>query len=92
MQCLTIYSQWRANNIVKYILNHKSYKELSNKDKEKMKFLITSNWFSNWKNIDSDWYYIYNSGNKADFNKSRRVEFSIETNSEELVEILLQNK
>jgi hypothetical protein len=90
MYCLTL-SQWRANSVLQYIFNNNSYKNLDKEHKDKLKFLFTSNWMSNWKNLDSNWKYVYYSKKELDAKVSRRVEFKIVSNSEDLVEDLLKN-
>lgn len=89
--CLTL-SQKRANNVLFYIFNNSSFNDLSIDDKKKMKFWITSNWMSNWKNLDSEGNYIYYSNNEVDAKQSRRVEFRIVTNSEELIEKIIKRE
>ncbi len=87
--CLEL-SQSRANNVLFYIFENSSFINLWGKDKNKMKFWITSNWMSNWKNLDSNWEFIYYSNNELDAKISRRVEFRIVTNSEELIEKIIK--
>jgi outer membrane protein OmpA-like peptidoglycan-associated protein len=84
LYCLEL-SQQRSNEIIKYIFNNNSFKKLDDTKKEKLKFLITSNGMSNWKNLDKYWTYIYNTNAEIDSSKSRRVEFKIITNSNNLV-------
>lgn len=90
MYCLTL-SQWRSNSVLQYIFTNDSYKELNIEDKDKLKFLFTSNWMSDWKNLDSSWEYVFFSKKELDAKVSRRVEFRIVSNSEDLVEDLLNN-
>jgi dTDP-4-dehydrorhamnose 3,5-epimerase-like enzyme len=75
-----------------YIFNNSSFNNLSIDDKNKMKFWITSNWMSNWKNLDSEGEYIYYSNYDVDAKQSRRVEFRIVTNSEELIEKIIKRE
>lgn len=93
--CLNL-SQQRANNVLLYIFSNNSYYKLKEENKDKIKFWLTSNWMSNWRNIDSEWHFTYKSKKNLDSQKSRRVEFRIVTNSEDLIKKLetsyLKNK
>lgn len=84
MYCLDL-SQWRSNSVLEYWFKNWTYKNLSFEDQDKMRFLITSNWMSNWKNLDSYWEYTFFSKNSVDAKRSRRVEFRIISNSENLI-------
>ncbi len=86
--CLKL-SQWRANSVVQNIFLNSTFKNFSSKQKQKMKFLFTSNGMSDGKNLDSWGEYIYYSNSELDPWVSRRVEFRIVTNSEELVDELI---
>lgn len=86
--CLNL-SQWRANSVMQYIFQGNDFISLQDTEQERLKFIFTSNWMSNWKNLDSSWAYIFYSDNELDAQVSRRVEFRIVTNSEELVDELL---
>ena len=88
--CLWL-SQWRSNSVLEYFLNSNYYKNSSENDKSKFKFLITSNGMSTWKNLDNSWNYTYYSKNKVNTAISKRVEFKIVTNSEDLVDNLINN-
>lgn len=90
MYCLTL-SQWRSNSVLGYIFNNEYYENLELESKKMLKFLFTSNWMSNWKNLDSEWKYVYYSKNDVNAKVSRRVEFRIVSNSEDLVNDLLKN-
>lgn len=90
--CLNL-SQERANNVLITLFKNPSFIDLPKINKTKMKFWLTSNWMSNWKNLDSDWNYVYLSKWELDASVSRRVEFRIVTNSTELIEkILIKEK
>lgn len=91
LECLRL-SQERANSVLTYIFNSNYYKNLSLKDKRNIEFLLTSSWFSNWRSLDKNGNYIISSNIKKDNYKSRRVEFRILTNSDELIEKILNNK
>lgn len=89
MECLWL-SQSRANSVLQYVISNNYYVNLNKADKDKFKFLLTSNWMSDWRNLDSTWEYVYNSKKELDSKVSRRVEFRIVSNSEDLVEELLK--
>lgn len=88
LDCINI-SQDRANEVLKYIFESQYYKNLPEKDKKSLEFLLTSTWFSNWRNLNFDWNSIFKNGWEVNYNISRRVEFRISTKSDELVEKLL---
>lgn len=86
--CLNL-SQWRANSVLQNIFSNSTFLNFDSRQQQKIKFLFTSNGMSDWKNLDSGWEYIYYSNKDLDPWVSRRVEFRIVTNSEELVDELL---
>lgn len=90
LECIDI-SQDRANAVLTYIFNSEYFQKLSEQNKKKMEFMLTSSWFSNWRNLDKNGDSIYNSKLERDDDKSRRVEFRILTNSDELIEKILNN-
>jgi len=83
-ECL-ILSQRRANSVLLYLQNSPAFKNLSKEDKEKLDFWFTSNWMWDWKLLDENWNFVYFSKKKPDNKKSRRVEFRIITNSENVI-------
>ncbi len=89
MQCLEL-SQDRSNAVLLYIFNHPNYVWISEENKRKLKFWLTSNWMSNWRNLDEHGEYIYYSKEDLSAEKSRRVEFRIITNSEALIEQIMK--
>lgn len=89
--CLEL-SQDRANNVLYNIFWNEEFLKLSEENKSKMRFWLTSNWMSNWKNLDSNWEFLHYSKKIVDANKSRRVEFRIVTNSEELIEKIIKKE
>lgn len=88
MYCLEL-SQNRSNSVLEYIFKSPTFLALDQNQKEKMKFVLTSNGMSDGKNLDIDWKYTYYSHKQTDSESSRRVEFRIVTNSEQLVEDLI---
>ena len=87
--CLDI-SQSRANSVLTYIYDNNYFKNLTDKEKERLEFIFTSNWMSDWKNLDKNWEYIFISEKDRNDNLSRRVEFRIVSNSDDLIEELLK--
>lgn len=90
-ECLVL-SQRRANSVLIYLQNTPEFKNLSNKDKEKLNFWFTANWMWDWKLLDKNWKYIYLSKEKPDNQKSRRVEFKIITNSDSVIKNIINKK
>ncbi len=90
-ECLVL-SQRRANSVLIYLQNTPEFKNLSNKDKEKLNFWFTANWMWDWKLLDKNWEYIYLSKEKPDNQKSRRVEFKIITNSDSVIKNIINKK
>lgn len=92
MYCINL-SQDRSNSVLSYIFDSMTFINLSENDKIKLKFWLISNGMSSWRNIDNDWQFIYKSWKPVNGAKSRRVEFQIVTNSDELYEKIkkLQN-
>lgn len=90
MTCLRL-SQERSNAVLWYIFRHSDYKNIDEVNKRKLKFWLTSNGMSNGKNLDSSGRYVFKSWNELDPKLSRRVEFRIVTNSEELAKTLIDS-
>lgn len=82
-------SQERSNSVLNYIFNSKSYSDLPDSDKSKLKFWITSNGLGFGRAIDKDGSYVYESNGQIS-PKSRRVEFRIITSSDALVDSILK--
>lgn len=91
LTCLDI-SQGRANSVLIYLYKNEYFINLSSDDKKKFEFIFTSNGMSNWKNLDNNWEYIYYSKEDRNDDLSRRVEFRIVTNSEELIEKIIKRE
>jgi outer membrane protein OmpA-like peptidoglycan-associated protein len=84
-------SQDRANAVLRSILNSDYYRLLSDKNKELVKFWMTSNGLGNGRAIDDSGDYVFNTKKEISAD-SRRVEFRIITRSEELIEKIINKK
>lgn len=84
-------SQNRSNAVLMAILNNSYFNSLPPDDKAKIKFWLTSNGMGNGRTIDSDGSFTYLSGKEIS-SDSRRVEFRIVTNSEELIEKIINSQ
>lgn len=80
-------SQNRARRILGFVRSHEYYDKLSSEEKEKLTFLFTANGYGLGRAIDDSGSYVYETENDIS-SKSRRVEFSVITNSEELIKNL----
>lgn len=86
-----ILSQLRSAQVMKYFRNMEYFKELSNSNVQQLQFWLTANGLSYGRTLDAEKHLTAVSGNKADNNLSRRVEFRIITTSESLVEKVIQD-
>lgn len=77
-------SQARADAVLAYIRDSRAFTSLPNMDKEKLMFWFSANGLGNGRALDANGNYRFIS-NKSISPISRRVEFRIVTNSEELV-------
>lgn len=82
-------SQDRARAVMKYFVRSSYYKALEDEQSEWLLFKMTANGLSYGKTLDSDYQYAFETGEKIDKKKSRRVEFRIVTSSEQLIERVL---
>ncbi len=82
-------SQDRANSVLNYIFNSPSFLNLNEDDKNRMRYLLTSNGLGFGRALDSDGELVYKTKNQIS-PLSRRVEFKIVTKSEELINKLNQ--
>ncbi len=83
-------SQERSNAVLAYIFSSDYFSSLPSENKEKIKFWFTSNGLGNGRTLDSEGEFTFESKGDVDV-KSRRVEFRIVTNSQELVEQIIDN-
>ena len=81
-----ILSQLRSYSVLDYIRNMPSYQDYSEDKKQKLEFWFTANGLSYGKSIDSNGNYTAISGQPIDCDKSRRVEFRLVTEGEEVLE------
>lgn len=80
-------SSLRAIEVLGYVRNSESYRQLAPTTKDRFDFLLTATGMSFSKALNSEYEYIYESDNKnIDLEKSRRVEFRVVTSSEGLME------
>lgn len=81
-----ILSQQRALSVLRYFRKMKAYEKYSDRQKRLLEFWFTSNGLSFGKSLDEDGEYTLLSGKDIDRNLSRRVEFRIVTNGDEILE------
>ena len=81
-----ILSQLRSYSVLDYIRNMQSYQAYSEDKKQKLEFWFTANGLSYGKSIDANGNYTAISGQPIDCGKSRRVEFRLVTEGEEVLE------
>ena len=79
-------SQLRSYSVLNYIRNMQSYQAYSEDKKQKLEFWFTANGLSYGKSIDANGNYTAISGQPIDCDKSRRVEFRLVTEGEEVLE------
>lgn len=79
-------SQLRSYSVLDYIRNMQSYQAYSEDKKQKLEFWFTANGLSYGKSIDANGNYTAISGQPIDCDKSRRVEFRLVTEGEEVLE------
>ena len=86
----TIYlSQERARRILEYILQSAYFQSLTKVEQEKTIFLLSANGFGYGRAIDVGGEFVYKTKKPISRN-SRRVEFKVVTNSDELVKQLTE--
>ena len=83
-------SQARAASILKFLRELPFYQKLSSIQRDKLEFLTTANGLSYGRTLDSERHLTYISGKSEDKKLSRRVEFRIVPNNEELIQKALQ--
>ena len=77
-------SQDRADSVLGYILSEPSYLKLPQSEQDQIKFWLTANGLGNGREIDSDGNYVFDTKNAVSV-ASRRVEFKIVTNSDDVI-------
>lgn len=85
-------SSARAQAVLEFIRNLDSYKNLNEKEKSKLDFLLTANGmsYSRALNRKGEISALSHEDQSIDLNKSRRVEFRINTSNEELKNSLIE--
>lgn len=84
-------SQNRARNVLKHLRSIDYFIKLNDNKKNTLQYWLTANGLSYGRTVDSHDSLTYYTKKSADNDKSRRVEFRIITNSEELINNKLQN-
>lgn len=79
-------SQLRSYSVLDYIRNMPKYQAYNEEQKRKLEFWFTANGLSYGKSVDADGEYTAVSGKQIDLDKSRRVEFRLVTEGEEVLE------
>ena len=83
-------SQLRSYSVLNYIRNMSSYLGYSEEKKKKLEFWFTANGLSYGKSVDINGNYTAISGLPIDCSKSRRVEFRLVTEGEEVLEYFVK--
>ena len=78
-------SQERATSVMRFLLFNKFYQELKNNEKDWLKFHLTSNGMSFGRILDKNKEYCYKTKAQCNLPFSRRVEFKIVTNSDDVI-------
>lgn len=81
-----ILSQQRALNVLRYFRQMPAYQQFSKENQERIEFWLTANGLSYGKSLDDNGKYTFESHQKPDFAKSRRVEFRIITRGDQVLE------
>ena len=83
-------SQMRSAEVLKHFRRMDYFQNLSNTEEQQLQFWLTANGLSYGRTLDSNKQLTAISGNPANNEYSRRVEFRIVTTSEELVEKVIE--
>ena len=81
-------SQDRSRNILEHILRNAYFVDLDPEEREGVKFLLSANGLGNGRAVDENGDFVYKSKEQISPD-SRRVEFKIVTDSDELVKRLV---
>lgn len=84
-------SQARANSVLAYMRDTNAFTGLPQESQDKLTFWLSANGLGNGRALDSNGEYVFESSNGAS-PKSRRVEFRIVTNSDELIQQIINNE
>lgn len=85
-----ILSQLRSSEVLNYIRNTVYFKNISQSKKELLQFWMTANGLSYGRTLDSSKNLTIKTGNEVNNELSRRVEFKIVTNADEIVEKIIK--
>ena len=81
-------SQERSANVMEFIRNHPSYLQIDGATKKRLDFWFISSGFSFSKQLDSEKNLVYESENTPSLELSRRVEFKIVPNLDNMFQKL----
>lgn len=87
--CLDM-SQARANSVLEYIFRSEYFSWLDAEMRKNFEFIFSATGFSNGKNLNTAGEFLTTKWWNRDDDASRRVEFRIITNTDELVHTLLE--
>jgi len=90
-QHMVVLSQKRSNKVLEYMMSLSSYINLTDTDKNRLRFFLTSNGLAFGRSLDIDNNYKFYSNKKINKEKSMRVEFKIVTNSEDVINKWFEN-
>lgn len=79
-------SQQRSRSVLAFVRSLDFYQQLNDSDKNLLNFWISANGYSYSRSLDQNRDYSFESGLNPDNNASRRVEFRVLTNGEEVIE------
>ncbi len=79
-------SQERAYSVLNYFYHMDSYNNYSKQEKEQLQYWLTANGLSFGRSLDNEGNLTFESKKRIDKKRSRRVEFRIVTNGDELLE------
>ncbi len=85
-----ILSQRRALSVLNYTRSLSSYRHFTDEEKNMFEYWFTANGLSYGKSLDSNHNYTYNTHHPIDQKASRRVEFRIITNGDDLIEDFIE--
>ncbi|OQY38526.1 MAG: hypothetical protein B6229_05715 [Spirochaetaceae bacterium 4572_7] len=85
-QNMIVLSQKRSNKVLEYMMSLDSYAELSDEQKNRLRFFMTSNGLAYGKALDGNGEYKFYSKKVINEIKSMRVEFKIVTNSADVID------
>ena len=90
-QHMVVLSQKRSNKVLEHMMSLSSYTNLTDLDKKRLRFFLTSNGLAFGRSLDGDNNYKFYSNKNIDKKKSMRVEFKIVTNSQDVINKWFEN-